>query len=293
MRRRYANPQGGQTPLSGVGRRAPARRTRDRARAHRARAGRRGRVALGGEGRPEPSSRRQPRGRSGRRGTWRAPRCAAPGSSPRPRASHRAPCGDPLGPRPGPPRAGAAASRDDGRRPPRSGRDSKSALRTSLTLTPSSSASPCANSWGGRGVPFISLSRAAWTLSASTFSASARRSAKRASCFLWSLSNAAVTLSVEIPSALASEAAKSSRRSPSSLRWKSRSACASSSASPRACRPGPGIPAAALPRGTPADRRSGSPRPSSGRRRRWRCRRPPVCRARSPRTPPRGRLRRR
>ena len=119
------------------------------------------------------------------------------------------------------------ASRAARCRSPRSGRLWKSALRTSLTFTPSSSASACANSSGRRGVPFLSLSSAASTLSASTFSASASLVAKRASCFFWSWSNAVVTLSVEIPSAFASAAAKSSRRLPSSLWWKSRSACAS------------------------------------------------------------------
>ena len=72
------------------------------------------------------------RGRSGRRGTWRAPGCAASRPfSASGRSCSRAPCAGPRGPRPARRRAGAAASRACRSRPPRSGRDSKSALRTS------------------------------------------------------------------------------------------------------------------------------------------------------------------
>ena len=231
--RKIRKPSRGSDPLEGwgsgrrAGRGCPARRTRDRARAHRARAGRRGRVAPGGEGRPEPSSRRRPRGRSGRRGTWRVPGCVAPGPSQRPRAARAVPCAGPLGPRPAPRRAGAAASRDAARgrrgrgatrrapcgrrsrprrarqRAPARTRRGDEACRSSACRAPPA---PCRR-------PRSAHRRADW------------RSGPRAWC--GACSNAAVTLSVEIPSALAREAAKSSRRLPSSLWWKSRSACAS------------------------------------------------------------------
>ena len=126
----------------------------------------------GGEAARAPWPRRRRRGRSGPPGTWRAPGCAPRSGSPRRRAARCSAVRSSARLTPSAEaswRSGIACSRC---MRPRSGRASKSALRTSVTPTPSSSASACAKSSGRTGVSSLSLSSAAFTLSASTLSAS-------------------------------------------------------------------------------------------------------------------------